>query len=199
MQIQSKISIFRRQEGQSFGDAKKTEFELGNQKKILHARFGPLNKTIITGDEGGSITIYDTETGQQLNQITPHKGPVTKINFDSKKITFISSSKDGTAKLFDFKTLKNLKTYETGRPINCAVISPIKDHILLAGGEGAETVTTTKLDTSQFRVRFFDKVYENELGSIMGHFGTVNTLAISPDGKRYVFHKLTVITFLCHI
>lgn len=152
----------------------------------MHARFGPANKTLITADEGGNLTIYDTETGDLLNQITPHKGPITKINFDSKKITFITSSKDGTAKLFDFKTLKHLKTYETGRPINCAVISPIKDHILLAGGEGAETVTTTKLDTSQFRVRFFDKVYENELGSIMGHFGTVNTLAVSPDGKRYV-------------
>lgn len=182
----STINIFKREEGQSFSDATHTSYELPNYKRILDAKWGPLNETIVTADEEGNLIIYDPNTGKELNRITPHKAAISKINFDEKKILLITASKDGTSKLFDYKTLDHLKTYETGRPINCAVISPTKNYVLLAGGESSETVTTTRLDTSQFRVRFFDKIHENELGSIMGHFGTVNTIAISPDGKRYV-------------
>jgi len=46
-------------------------------------------------------------------------------------------------------------------------------------------VTTTRLDSSQFKVRFFHKVYEEEIASVGGHFGPVNTLAFHPNGKRY--------------
>jgi len=60
--------------------------------------------------------------------------------------------------LFDAKTLKVIKTYETGRPVNCAVISPIKEHIILAGGESSEVVTTSKMDSAQFKIRFFHQV-----------------------------------------
>jgi translation initiation factor 3 subunit I len=43
----------------------------------------------------------------------------------------------------------------------------------------------TKLDTTQFKTRFFHKLYETELGSLMGHFGPVNALTFSPDGTGF--------------
>jgi hypothetical protein len=57
--------------------------------------------------------------------------------------------------------------------------------VIVAGGEQASTVTLTRSDTTQFRVRFFHKIFEEELGSIMGHFGPVHALSFSPDGRRY--------------
>jgi len=108
-----------------------------------------------------------------------------EFNLIKNQLTFISASKDGKAKLFDTKSFQCLKTYDTGRPINASTISPIKDHVIVGGGESAQFVTQTKLDTSQFRMRFFHKIYENELGSITGHFGPVNALSFSPDGKSF--------------
>jgi len=46
-------------------------------------------------------------------------------------------------------------------------------------------VTTTRVDKNQFKVRFFHLIFEEELGSVQGHFGPVNTLSYSPDGKGF--------------
>jgi len=98
---------------------------------------------------------------------------------------FVTASKDGTSKLYDSKTWEHLKTYTTGRPINSASISPTKPEVIVGGGQSAESVTTTRVDSSQFRVRFFHLIYEEELGSVQGHFGPVNVLSYAPDGKGF--------------
>jgi len=85
----------------------------------------------------------------------------------------------------DPRSLEIIKTYETGRPINAAAMSPLMDHVILGGGESAEDVTQSELTAAQFKVRFFDSIFCSELGSIVGHFGPVNTLAFSPDGKQF--------------
>jgi translation initiation factor 3 subunit I len=153
--------------------------------KIYHAVFRPNNETIYTCNEDGTVRVYDTETGKQINIVNVHKKAVNRMQFDKHQLTFITASRDGTARLFDTKSLQNLKTYDAGRPVNAASMSSIKDHIILGGGEAAINVTLTKLDTTQFKTRFFHKLYETELGSLMGHFGPVNALTFSPDGTGF--------------
>jgi WD40 repeat protein len=51
------------------------------------------------------------------------------MQFDKHQLTFITASRDGTARLFDTKSLQNLKTYDAGRPVNAASMSSIKDHV----------------------------------------------------------------------
>ncbi|KAK1744764.1 eukaryotic translation initiation factor 3 subunit I [Skeletonema marinoi] len=92
---------------------------------------------------------------------------------------------DFTAKLYDVVDLKHLKTYKTDRPVNDAVISETKDHILLGGGQEAMSVTTTSGKVGKFETRFFHLVYEEEFGSVKGHFGPINALAINPNGRSY--------------
>jgi len=154
--------------------------------KIMYAMWGPLNKTIITAGQDGKIRVYDSDTSTLIQENSDHTKAINKMQFDKDKFTFITSSLDQTAKLYDTKTLKALKTYETGRPVNCASISPIKEHVIIGGGQAAESVTTQKMDSSQFKVRFFHKIFTDELGSIPGHFGPVDTLAFSPDGRSFV-------------
>lgn len=48
---------------------------------------------------------------------------INNMSFDKEKFTFVTASKDKTAKLFDTKTLKVLKNYDTGRPVNAACVS----------------------------------------------------------------------------
>eukprot|EP01120_Amphizonella_sp_Union-15-10_P004128 TRINITY_DN146_c0_g1_i1.p1 TRINITY_DN146_c0_g1~~TRINITY_DN146_c0_g1_i1.p1 ORF type:complete len:376 (-),score=75.80 TRINITY_DN146_c0_g1_i1:41-1102(-) len=157
------------------------------QVKINKALWGPLNERIYTCNDDGTIRVYDPETGKQTEKAQIHKKdkPIFRIKFDKYQANFLTASKDGTAKLVDTRSLEVLKTYQTGRPVNAADISPIKDHVLVGGGEAAEFVTQTRTDTTQFKMRFFHKIFEYELGSVVGHFGPVNALSFSPDGKSF--------------
>lgn len=157
---------------------------LPEKNRITSACWGLMDKTIITADDSGAVAVWDISTQKKFESFV-HSSTINRISMDYEKSMVITASKDGTSKLLDAKTLDVLKVYETGRPVNCAVISPLKPHILLGGGEASETVTTTKADTRQFSTRFFHKVYSHEIGSYMGHFGTMNCIAISPDGKIF--------------
>jgi len=158
-----------------------------NEAKILHASWGPLNETIFTACEDGTMRVYDSKTGEQVKVISDHTKAVMQISWSKNGKLFLSASKDGTARLYDAKTYRHLKTYNTGRPVNSACISPIEgiELVMLGGGQAAETVTTTRVDPSQFRVRFFHTIFEEETASIQGHFGPVNVVAYSPDGKGF--------------
>lgn len=49
-----------------------------------------------------------------------------------------------------------------------AVISPIRDHVILGGGQDAQSVTTTKGSAGRFESRIFHMIYEEELGRVKG-------------------------------
>jgi len=153
---------------------------------ILQAHWTPLNREIITANEDGTVRVFDVERGEEINCIEAHSKCVNSISFTRDRSCFVTASKDHYCKLFDTRTLEHLKTYDTGRPANSASISPIMDHIVLGGGQSAESVTTTRLDSSQFKTRFFHKVFEEEIGGIPGHFGPVNSVVYHPSGKSYV-------------
>lgn len=61
-----------------------------------------------------------------------------------------------------------LKTYSTDRPVGGAVISPIRDHVILGGGQDAQSVTTTKGSAGRFESRIFHMIYEEEMGRVKG-------------------------------
>ena len=85
-------------------------------------------------------------------------------------------------------------------------MSPIKDHVVLGGGQEAIEVsqiysyveyirrfyslkvTQTAATTGKFEARFFHLIFEEEFARVKGHFGPINTLAFHPDGKRFVYY-----------
>jgi translation initiation factor 3 subunit I len=156
-----------------------------NEAKILQATWDELNHYIYTANEDATIRVYDVRKGEQVKVINEFQKAVTQISWDKKRSLFAASSRDGNAKLFDATTFQVLKTYHTGRPINTISISPLKEEVALAGGQSAESVTTTRVDSAQFRTRFFHLIFEEELGSISGHFGPVNVVSYSPDGRGF--------------
>lgn len=51
-------------------------------------------------------------------------------------------------------SLDVVKTFPTDRPVNSAAISPIKDHVVLGGGQEAMDVTTTTTKAGKFEARY---------------------------------------------
>ena len=144
-----------------------------------------LNEHLFVSFDNGMVKLYHPETGQVVEQLRVHEKKINRVQFNKDKTLFLTSSADFTAKLYDAVNLKHLKTYKTDRPVNDAVISPDKDHILLGGGQEAMSVTTTAGKVGKFETRFFQLVYEEEFGCVKGHFGPINALAINPNGRNY--------------
>lgn len=129
--------------------------------------------------------LFSLQTGKVLDSVKEHTSLINDMQFNKEHTMFITASKDNTAKLFDSDSLRLLKTYKTERPVNSASISPIRDHVVLGGGQDAMDVTTTSTKVGKFDARFFHLIFEEEFGKIKGHFGPINSVVFHPDGKSY--------------
>ncbi|KAG8802085.1 translation initiation factor eIF3 subunit [Serendipita sp. 398] len=146
------------------------------ESKATVLTFGLTPDTIITGHESGKLTLYNTKNGEELaTNKRAHREVVTDIQLSQDRSYFITSSKDKCAKLFETKTLEELKTYATETPLNSAAIATKRPYILLGGGQEAMSVTTTSLRQGKFETRFWHKIFEEEVGRVKGHFGPINT------------------------
>ena len=173
----------------TYSDTPRLEIDLpkidGKRVNATNIVWLNLNEALFVTFDNGSIRLYDPVTGEELEEFFAHDKKINRVSFNQDKTLFITSSADFTAKLFDVVDLRHLKTYKTDRPVNDAVISETKDHILLGGGQEAMSVTTTSGKVGKFETRFFHLVYEEEFGTVKGHFGPINALAINPNGRCY--------------
>jgi translation initiation factor 3 subunit I len=188
----ARISVFDVPENDdpaSYPDTPRLEIELpkidGKRVNATNIVWLNLNEALFVTFDNGSIRLYDPVTGEELDEFFPHEKKINRVSFNRAKTLFITSSNDFTSKLYDIVDLRHLKTYKTDRPVNDAVISETKDHILLGGGQEAMSVTTTSGKVGKFETRFFHLVYEEEFGTVKGHFGPINALAINPNGRCY--------------
>lgn len=178
----AKICIYdapKNNDGTAYPDAPKLVMDVpkgsgGSRVHATHVHWTFLNEDVLVAFDNGMIRLYDPENGDIREEIQAHDKKINRLRFNRKKTLFITSSADFTSKLYDAVDLKHLKTYKTDRPVNDAVISETKDHILLGGGQEAMSVTTTSGKVGKFETRFFHLVYEEEFGCVKGHFGPIN-------------------------
>ncbi|OGM43912.1 eukaryotic translation initiation factor 3 subunit I [Aspergillus bombycis] len=157
------------------------------ESKATVAGWSYLGKYIIAGHEDGSVSQYDSKTGEQLENVQAHEfdSLISDIQFSADRTYFITASKDKSAKLISSRNLAILKTYVADTPLNSATITPKKEYVILGGGQAAMDVTTTSARQGKFEARFYHKVFEDEIGRVRGHFGPLNTVAVHPAGTAY--------------
>ncbi|RLV93140.1 Eukaryotic translation initiation factor 3 subunit I [Spathaspora sp. JA1] len=161
--------------------------------KVTVAGWSGDNKYIIAGHDNGYVSKYDAQTGELVQTVQAHGIHneekivyITDIQFAPEdKSYFITSSKDKTAVLIDVDTFEPLKVYKADAPMNTAAITPVKDFVILGGGQEARNVTTTAESQGKFEARFYHKIFQDEIGRVKGHFGPLNTVAVHPDGSGY--------------
>jgi len=154
--------------------------------RVTQAKWGPLDKTIFVTTDKGEFIVFSYEKKTVEKKFSPHSAVITSLVFDRYKLLAMTSSKDGTAILYNARLAERIKSYKTGRPINACSISPVKDEVLLGGGQEARDVTTTSVDQRQFMAHFYDLVHQNIVGLVKGHFSPINCASYSPDGRFFV-------------
>ncbi|SSD59194.1 probable Eukaryotic translation initiation factor 3 subunit I [Saccharomycodes ludwigii] len=156
-------------------------------KPIQVASWSYNGRYIAAGRTDGSLSKFDGETGQVLKHVPNlHEDIIKDIQFSQDRTYFITSSRDKSAKLIDILTMDTLKSYDTDSALNSACITPVKEFVILAGGQDAKDVTTTSSREGRFESRFFHKIFEDEIGRVSGHFGPINYVAVSPQGTSFV-------------
>ncbi|KAJ9650871.1 translation initiation factor eIF3 subunit [Neophaeococcomyces mojaviensis] len=157
------------------------------EAKATVAGWSYLDKYIIAGHEDGSVSQYDSKTGETLLNVEVHEFDTTinDIQFSPDRTYFLTAGKDKTAKILSSRNLEILKNYTADTPLNTAAITPRKDFVILGGGQAAMDVTTTSARQGKFEARFYHKIFEDEIGRVRGHFGPLNTIAVHPRGVSY--------------
>eukprot|EP00823_Brevimastigomonas_motovehiculus_P006903 TRINITY_DN5925_c0_g1_i1.p1 TRINITY_DN5925_c0_g1~~TRINITY_DN5925_c0_g1_i1.p1 ORF type:complete len:325 (+),score=74.68 TRINITY_DN5925_c0_g1_i1:75-1049(+) len=153
--------------------------------KICTALWGALNQTILSASDDGIVRLWDTEKGAEIASAKDHKEKINSMQFSKDHTMIITASSDKTARVYDARRLELLKTFKSDRPLNSAAISPLKPHVICGGGQEASDVTTTATSVGRFETSFYNLIFEDFIGSVKGHFGPINTLAFSPDGKSF--------------
>lgn len=156
-----------------------------SQSKPTVAKWSDCNEKIVVAHDDGTMSLLDARSHLPIASEKLHSDSVGEFQFSHDKTFLITASKDCTAKIVDSDTLKCIKTYKTERPVNSAAISPIRDEVMLGGGQEAISVTTTAVRAGKFEVRFFDAIFEQEIGRVKGHFGPINTVAYHPQGTGF--------------
>jgi len=176
------VKLDKGKEHQNFTPVRVLEGKTG---QINTALWGSLNQTIISGSADGVIRLWDVQHGKEVATARDHKDSVNALQFNKDHTMFISASTDHTSRLYDSRSLRLLKTYQSDRPLNAASASPLMNHVVIGGGQHAKDVTTTRAAAGHFEADFFHLVYQSHLCSVRGHFGPINSLAFNPDGRSY--------------
>lgn len=181
----STINVFSIEaDGKYEDDSPLREMKLNVEgKSFTRAQWSSLNATIYSSDEAGYIRLWDVERGEETNAIKVHQRPINYFSLSADKNLLLTASADSSAKMIDLRSLEIIKTYRSDRPLNTCAISPILNHVVLAGGQEAIDVTTSQAKEGHFEIEFWHMLYEERLAQVKGHFGPVNTVAISPNGK----------------
>jgi hypothetical protein len=73
----------------------------GHTAPVTSVALGAGGTVLASGDEAGTIILWDVATGQQLSQFTGHTGSITGLDFSADGKQLASSSLDGAARLWD--------------------------------------------------------------------------------------------------
>jgi translation initiation factor 3 subunit I len=164
----------------------KHEIHVDDNDKAVCLGWTIADQHIIAGFDSGIIVKYDAEYAKEVARNTKaHRDRVNRLTFNRDKTLLVSASRDCFAKMIDPNNLEIIKEYRTARPVNGAVISPTHPHVLVGGGQDAQSVTTTGASSGKFETRFFHMIYGEEFGRVKGHFGPINALAVHPYGKSF--------------
>lgn len=160
----------------------------GHVGKINAALWGPVNNYIFTAGEDGTIRQWDM-TGNEVQRVdfNPNGSTViTSLSISPDNTMLCASGRDGTARLFDIQSLKCLRVFRSGKPLNCALLHPTLDCIIVCGGIAEHEVAIKAHSKGTFEVEFFHTIFEEKIGEVKtGHISPITCMAMNHDGSLW--------------
>lgn len=139
----------------------------GPTNDVWSVTFSPDGRVLAAG---ASDAIVLWEAGWRFRSFAGHTDSVSSVAFSPDGAFLASGSWDGTIKLWDMSTGREIFTFIGHKgPVNSIAFSP--DGKILASGSRDATIKLWDVTTGQ------------EIHTFTGHMGSVESVAFSPDGR----------------
>jgi len=168
-----------------------------SENKFVSAKFSDISKKIFTTKEDGSVEVYNYYDDKALISKKIHNDAILDFDLSSRHDIMITASKDGKANIVNTDNLEVVNTFFPEKPtrnLNACKISPLfsitgggkpKCDFIIGGGQESKDVTTTHTSAGGFEVLFYNINNTEPVGCVSGHFGPINTLGFSANGRCF--------------
>lgn len=156
-------------------------FEYGNcLKRVTNSdvvapfssiQFHPDGLIVGIGDESSAVRMWDMKTQGLIHTFEGHTGPVTSLDFSENGYYMASTGSDGTARLWDLRKLKNLKTLELPAAGSALKFDYSGNYLAVATGHNVMVNVVKEWET---------------LTTLTGHSKEVTGVAFSADATTIV-------------
>ncbi len=143
------------------------EFE--SQSKPVCVAISPDSKIVTSGDLSPAITLWDRESGKEIQRMVGHASRIWSLAFSPDGQRLVSASADGTIRIWDVSTGMSLLTLGGSMgAVMSAAFSPDGKYVVSGSADNT--------------VRFWDAATGQNLETFGAHSG-VWQVAFSGDGK----------------
>ena len=163
--------------------------------KYITCKWININRNLVCTKDDGKIVLIDYDSTEILKENKIHSEIIMDMDISKKEEIIVTASKDGKSHILNTDSLEIINTLypkDPRRNLNSCKISPLfslgdeneeRFDVLIAGGQESRDVTTTHAKKGGFELLFYNIMHGKELGAVQGHFGPVNTVAFSPNGR----------------
>jgi len=132
----------------------------------------PDGKQVISGSFGGTLKVWDLESGRELRTMEGLGEPVAGIAVTPDGKQVVAASPCGI-KVWDLESGRDLREWEGHRDsVTCVAVTPDGKQVVSASPHG--TLTVWGLESGR------------DLRILEGHSDSVNAVVVTPDGKRVI-------------
>jgi WD40 repeat protein len=132
--------------------------------------FSPKGERLATGRNDGKVSVWETQTGQEVFRLEGHLMPVRGVAFSPDGHLLASSSEDGVVKLWNLATREEERTlHRHASAVRCVAFSP----------DGKRLATASVDHTA----KLWEVATGLEVLTLYGHSSSVWGVAFSRDGR----------------